>query len=50
MSRIVTLPDAPSISVWSRLLMSHGFSSVAQLLESWQAREDALHHRQAEPA
>ena len=49
MSRIVTLPDA-LYSNLEQTAHAHGFSSVAQLLESWQAREDALHHRQAEPA
>jgi hypothetical protein len=45
MSRTVTIPDA----LYARLEQTahaHGFSSIAQLLEVWQAHEDTLRHRQ----
>ena len=45
MGRTVTIPDALYFSL-EQTAHAHGFSSIAQLLESWQAREDALHHRQ----
>ena len=45
MSRTVTLPDALYFSL-EQTAHAHGFSSIAQLLESWQSREDARHHRQ----
>ena len=45
MSQIVTIPDALYIRL-EQTAHARGFSSIAQLLESWQSREDALHHRQ----
>ena len=45
MSRTVTIPDA----LYSRLQQTahaHGFSSITQLLEVWQAREDTFRNRQ----
>jgi hypothetical protein len=45
MSRTVTIPDALYFSL-EQTAHAHGFSSIVQLLERWQAREDALHHRQ----
>ena len=45
MSRTVTLPDALYLSL-EQTAHAHGFSSIAQSLESWQSREDTIHHRQ----
>ena len=45
MSRTVTIPDA----LYDRLehtAHARGCSSIAQLLEVWQAHEDTLHRRQ----
>ncbi len=45
MSRTVTIPDA----LYTRLEQAahaRGFSSIAQLLEVWQAHEDTLRRRQ----
>ena len=45
MSRTVTISDA----LYARLEQTahaRGFSSIAQLLEVWQAHEDTLRHRQ----
>jgi hypothetical protein len=45
MSRTVTIPD----TLYARLEQTahaRGFSSIAQLLEVWQAHEDTLRHRQ----
>jgi hypothetical protein len=45
MSRTVTIPDA----LYARLEQTahaHGCSSIAQLLEVWQAHEDTLRRRQ----
>jgi hypothetical protein len=44
-SRTLTIPDA----LYARLestARACGFSSIEQLLEVWQSREDALRHRQ----
>jgi hypothetical protein len=45
MSRTVTIPDA----LYTRLehtAHACGFSSIVQLLQVWQSREDTLRHRQ----
>jgi hypothetical protein len=45
MSRTVTIPDA----LYTRLQQTahaRGFSSITQLLEVWQSREDTLRNRQ----
>ena len=45
MSRTVTIPDA----LYTRLentARAWGFSSIAQLMEVWQSREDTLRQRQ----
>ena len=45
MSRTVTIPDALYIRL-QETAHAHGFSSITQLLEIWQSREDTFRTRQ----
>jgi hypothetical protein len=45
MSRTVTIPDALYIRL-QQTAHARGFSSITQLLEVWQSREDILRDRQ----
>jgi hypothetical protein len=45
MSRTVTIPDALYLRL-QQTAHAHGFSSITQLLEVWQSREDTFRNRQ----